>query len=728
MSDGDNATPSHHRASGDDDANQWLTRSSLPSALAAPWERGAKLKSAPHRYADDSSADDQGGGNHTDGVSVAELIAKISGGGNGKHAARSRVDDDPPAETPVQTEVHAEIPLAEPEVPGWLDAPTARIPVVNLTDVPDLTALRRRKAAALLSGRTDGALNAETNGTRNGAADGHTVVLPAVDYEGDEEPYPEDEDDEPQSTGAKPVRKRRHRVAIAGRAAAALVSVVALSATGAAWHWSTSKNDRLNFISALDPDSRDIVDPNAQYGDENFLIVGVDSRFGQNADMGAGNTEDAGGARSDTVMLVNIPANRERVVAVSFPRDLAITPVLCDAWDPDTGKYGPVYDDKTGSYGPAQVYTETKLNSAYSFGGPKCLVKVIQKLSGLSINRFMAIDFAGFSKMVDALGGVRVCSTTPLKDYELGEVLPTAGWQTIDGRTALNYVRARQVTTETNGDYGRIKRQQLFLSSLLRSLISTETFFNLRKLNDVVNTFINDSSVDNVQTKDLVDLGQSIQGMSAGRVTFLTVPTGVTDSEGNEPLRTKDNRALFDAIINDEPLPGENNQNETTSPTTASNSPLASSSAPTSSAPQPANDLVSAVTTEPQDVTVRVSNSTGQDGLASTAANELQQHGFKVLTPEDYPSSMQSTTVLFSSGNEQAAATVASALPNSQMERVPGMGNVVQIVLGQDFNSVGTPRPSGSAVQVHLTHQVRSTPTPLPQDLSVTNAADVSCE
>lgn len=128
--------------------------------------------------------------------------------------------------------------------------------------------------------------------------------------------------------------------------------------------------------------------------------------------MGAGDTEDAGGARSDTIMLVNIPANRKRVVAVSFPRDLAITPMKCEAWNPDTGAYGPLYDEETGKYGDRYIYTETKLNSAYAFGGPKCLVKVIQKLSGLSINRFIAIDFAGFAKMVDALGGVEVCTTT----------------------------------------------------------------------------------------------------------------------------------------------------------------------------------------------------------------------------------------------------------------------------------------------------------------------------
>lgn len=686
MRDGDNATPSHRRGSGDHKsdpwANQWLTRKPRPSTVAAPWERLTVSPPTPDPGPND---DHDSGGSHTDGVPVADLIAKIGTVQNGRRSSRHRVDDEPD-EQPADTGLHAEV--------------TARIPIVTMPEMPDLAAARHRKA--------DGLLHGDANGR---------TTMPAAD---NRPPI--------HAVQVQPAPKRRRPFVMAGRGAAAVLSILALVLTGAAWQWSTSKNNRLNLISALDPDSRDIVDPKAQFGDENFLIVGVDSRFGQNADMGAGDTEEAGGARSDTVMLVNIPANRKRVVAVSFPRDLAIKPMLCHAWDPQTGEYGPVYDEDTGTYGPEQVYTETKLNSAYSFGGPKCLVKVIQKLSGLAINRFMAIDFAGFARMVDALGGVKVCSTTALEDYELGTVLPEAGWQTIDGRTALNYVRARQVTTETNGDYGRIKRQQLFLSSLLRSLISNEVFFSLKKLNDVVNTFINDSSVDNVDTKDLVDLGQSIQGMSAGRITFLTVPTGETDSEGNEPLRTEDNRALFDAIINDDPLPGENNQNETTTPTTATNSPLASSSAPTDAASHDTGELVDAVTTEPKNITVHVSNSTGQKGLGASAASELEQHGFIVTTPDDYPSALPSTTVFFSSGNKQAAATVASAFPNPQMERVTGMGDVVQVVLGQDFYTVTAPPPSGSSVQVHLTHNIHTTPTPLPQDLSITNGADVSCE
>jgi hypothetical protein len=138
--------------------------------------------------------------------------------------------------------------------------------------------------------------------------------------------------------------------------------------------------------------------------------------------------------------------------------------------------------------------------------------------------------------------------------------------------------------------------------------------------------------------------------------------------------------------------------------------------------------LVSAVTTNPQDITVRVSNSTGENGLAATAASELQSHGFNVTSPDDYPGPLSSTTVFFSQGNERAAATVTSAFPNPTVEQVTGMGDVVRVVLGSDFNSVTPPSPSGSPVQVHVVHGTSIAPTRLPEDLTVTNAADTTCE
>jgi LCP family protein required for cell wall assembly len=696
MSDGDNATPGLPSRPGPPDAggdNAWLTRSPRPSPGAAPWERSGSSESEDSESEDIEKAGQTG--NHSDGVTVADLIAKVHGDSSVPEELR-RTRPEPEVEPPASpTEVFAAVSEPPPRysralVPDSVDTEVIPIASVQPSDLPDLASVHR-------PGR----------------------VLPSRVGTGGRTDKP------------KP-RRRRGKTMVAGRVAAALIAVLALAMTGAAWQWQSSKNNMLNKVSALDPNSRDIVDPTAQFGDENFLIVGVDSRFGANSDMGVGTTADAGGSRSDTVMLVNIPASRKRVVAVSFPRDLAITPIQCEAWNAETGEYGALYDDQTKSYGPEKVYTATKLNSAYAVGGPKCLVKVIQKLSGLSVNRFMAVDFAGFAKMVDAVGGVEVCSTTPLEDYELGTVLANAGRQVIDGHTALQYVRARQVITESNGDYGRIKRQQLFLSSLLRSLISKEVFFSLSKLNNVVNMFIEDSYVDNIQTRDLVDLGQSLQGVNAGRITFVTVPTtGQTDSDGNEPPRTDDMHSLFEAIINDDPLPEEKNPDNTPVPgtpeSTARATPDSASHVPSPTA-APNAELVDAVTTNPRDVTVRVSNSTGENGLAATAATELQSHGFNVTSPDDYPGPLNSTTVFFSPGNEQAAATVASSFTNPTIERVTGMGDVVQVVLGSDFYAVAPPSPSGSPVQVHVVHSSSSTPTQLPEDLTVTNAADTTCK
>jgi hypothetical protein len=134
------------------------------------------------------------------------------------------------------------------------------------------------------------------------------------------------------------------------------------------------------------------------------------------------------------------------------------------------------------------------------------------------------------------------------------------------------------------------------------------------------------------------------------------------------------------------------------------------------------------MTTSPQDVTVRVSNATTQSGLATTATGQLKRNGFNVMTPDDYPSSVNTTTVLFSPGNEQAAATVASAFPNAKVERVSGYGQVVQVVLGPDFNSVTAPAPSGSSVTVQIDRGSSNPPATLPEDLTVTNAADTTCE
>lgn len=425
-------------------------------------------------------------------------------------------------------------------------------------------------------------------------------------------------------------------------------------------------------------------------------------------------------------MLVNIPANRQRVVAVSFPRDLAINPIQCEAWNPETGKYGPIYDEKTGTMGPKMVYTETKLNSAFSFGGPKCLVKVIQKLSGLAINRFIAVDFVGFARMVEAIGGVEVCTTTPLRDYELGTVLERAGRQKIDGQTALNYVRARQVTTESNGDYGRIKRQQRFLSSLLRSMISEDTLLNLNKLNNAVNIFIGNSYVDNVKTRDLVELGRSLQHMAAGHVTFVTVPTGITDQDGNEPPRTADMKALFTAIINDEPLPKENDHNAQTLGSTPR-----PRQAPPRRCPGESRQRAPARTAD-HNVAQRGHGA----GLQRDQHSRSGRHGRQPAQEKRLQRDDAGRLSEPAEGHHGVLLTRQRAGRSHRRRRFRQLENRAgdrdrpsgASGPGPGFQFGRLSPPTGSSVSIQVTRGSATTPTKLPEDLTVTNAADTTCE
>ncbi|WP_067568411.1 LCP family protein [Nocardia acidivorans] len=513
----------------------------------------------------------------------------------------------------------------------------------------------------------------------------------------------------PTAVGPKPLsparRKRNRRLRLAGRGAGALLAVIAMLITGGGWSYLHAKDNGFNQVSALDNDSPDVVDADAQYGDENFLIVGTDTRAGANSQLGAGNTADAEGARSDTVMLVNIPANRQRVVAVSFPRDLDVTRPVCEGWDNEKGAY-------TGESFPSAI--GDKLNAVYALGGPKCLTKVIQKMSGLKINHFVGIDFAGFETMVDTIGGVEVCTSKPLVDEILGTVLTTPGKQIVNGSTALDYVRARHVVGEERSDYDRINRQQRFLSSLLRGALSSKVLFDPGKMNGFINAFGQHSFMDNVTTKDLLMLGRSMQKMQAGSITFLTVPTAGTTSYGNEIPRESDIKAIFRAVIDDQPLPGEKKSDPATTTTDA----------------PPAKPKLTAV--DPSTVSLQVSNGSGVPGVASTAATKLANQGFPIYNTGNFADGTSvKTTVRYSSGHEAAAATVASALPGAVLEPATGLGSIVEVVLGSDYaGSVRTPIAFGQPLPDTPTDSAGATAAPvtLPSDLEHVNAADDTCK
>ncbi len=497
--------------------------------------------------------------------------------------------------------------------------------------------------------------------------------------------------------------RKRRRLLVAGRSAVAFVAVLTLLARPVSSGATCSPPRDGSPRSRLDTDSSDIVDPGGQTGDETYLIVGTDTRAGAAGQVGAGTVEDAEGARSDTVMLVHVPADRSRVVAVSFPRDLDVERPVCEGWDNNTGTY-------TGEMYPAA--DGDKLNATYALGGPKCLVKVIQKLSGVKIRHFVGMDFAGFESMVDEVGGVQVCVPQPLIDGELGTVLPVAGNQTLDGRKALDYVRARHVDAEGNGDYGRIKRQQLFLSALLREAMSSKVLFDPGKLNGFINAFTRATFVENMDTKSLLTLGQSLRNVDAGAVTFITVPTAGTNDWGNEIPRLDDIKDIFQAIIDDEPLPGEKRDAEK-SDTDSAHTP----------APAPTQLAVA-----PNEVSLQVSNGSGVSGLAASTADRLAAYGFQIYSVGNYTDSSTQTLVRFSAGNEAEAATVASSIPGAVLEQASGLGAIVEVVLGTAFDRTLTaPAEAGESVSSPPTRIAESEEVELPADLAVTNATDNPC-
>jgi LCP family protein required for cell wall assembly len=183
---------------------------------------------------------------------------------------------------------------------------------------------------------------------------------------------------------------------------------------------------------------------------QNWLITGSDSRQGltrkQERKLHTG--RDISGQRSDTIMLLHIPANGGRAVLISLPRD---------------------------SYVPIPGYGWNKINAAYSFGGPKLLAKTVQNATGLHIQHYMGIGFGGLVNVVNAVGGVEMCLPHRIHDQASGLRLKK-GCQTLNGGQALSFVRDRH--TFANQDLQRVQDQRLFMAALLRKVTSPGTLVN----------------------------------------------------------------------------------------------------------------------------------------------------------------------------------------------------------------------------------------------------------
>jgi LCP family protein required for cell wall assembly len=278
----------------------------------------------------------------------------------------------------------------------------------------------------------------------------------------------------------------------------------------------------------------------------NLLLVGSDNREGltkdQIRDLWVGGTEVAAGARSDTMILVHISKDRDSAVIISLPRDSLVTiPEHVSSLNKTT-------------IVPAR---KNKLNAAFSFGGAPLLIETLEGETGLRIDHYIEINFLGFKNVIDALGGIDVCVKKDIKDSKSNLKL-SAGLQTLDGIKALKYVRTRYF--DGQGDIGRMKRQQEFMSAVLQKATSTGTLLNPIKLINFFNAAIKTVTTDNEFNKnDLLTLGKQLKNLSADRVRTLTVPlsnangraAGVGSVVIWDSVLAPD---LFNRLLNDQPI------------------------------------------------------------------------------------------------------------------------------------------------------------------------------
>ena len=266
----------------------------------------------------------------------------------------------------------------------------------------------------------------------------------------------------------------------------------------------------------------------------NYLLVGSDTREGlTKAELKAlrvGSTATAAGGRSDTMLLVHISKDRDKAYLVSFPRDSLVT--IPEHLSTDGKKLIPA--------------RQNKLNAAFAFGGAPLLIETIEGETNLKIDHYIEINFAGFAGIVNALGGIEVCTKVDIDDPKSHLVL-SAGTHTLDGIEALKYVRTRDF--DGRGDIGRMQRQQQFMSSVLKKATSTGVLLNPIKIVNFMNATISTVKMDESLSKeDLLNLAKQMRGLSSGSVRTLTVPLSTANGRADGIGSV----VIWDEVLSDE--------------------------------------------------------------------------------------------------------------------------------------------------------------------------------
>ncbi|MEI5526382.1 LCP family protein [Streptomyces brasiliscabiei] len=317
-------------------------------------------------------------------------------------------------------------------------------------------------------------------------------------------------------------RRRRNRTTRGGHSRAAVVTawtaagVLVLGGTGVGYLYfklngnikSVDINQALGTDRPLDVDN----------GSQDILVLGSDTRSGSNKKLGGG--VDDGSARSDTAMVVHVYEGHKRASVVSIPRDTLVERPECT--------------DANGKTYPAASYA--MFNSAYSTGGAACAVKTVESMTGIRMDHYIEVDFAGFEKLINVLGGVDITTTKDIEDPDSHLDLK-AGEHTLTGKQALGLVRTRHGVGD-GSDLGRIQLQQAFIKALIEQVKSVGIFSSPKKLYDLADTATDavttDSDLDSV--KDLASFASGLKSISSKNMTMVTMPVQYDPADPNRVL------------------------------------------------------------------------------------------------------------------------------------------------------------------------------------------------
>ncbi|MFF9339973.1 MULTISPECIES: LCP family protein [unclassified Streptomyces] len=332
--------------------------------------------------------------------------------------------------------------------------------------------------------------------------------------------------------GAATPRKRRRTGRIV-----LLTLLALLLAAGGTLYWMYSSID--GNIKAVDIDKAlgDDRPEKLPTSGQNLLVLGSDSRAGDNGDLAGG---AVGGGRSDTTLVVHIPEGRTQAVAVSIPRDTLVTRPECVRGDGTT----------------APSAKRVMFNSIYAQYGSACVAKTVESISGVRLDHFMEIDFSGFKDLVDTIGGVTVDVKEPIDDKQSGLHLE-AGPQKLDGTQSLAFVRTRHGVGD-GSDLGRISLQQQFLTSLLAEVKKQDLLGSPAKSYKIADSATKALTTDSelASLTALGDFGRSLNGVDPQNMETIMLPVAYDKIDGNRVVAYEPNASqLWKAIREDTEIP-----------------------------------------------------------------------------------------------------------------------------------------------------------------------------